>query len=71
LDGVLAALAQVSSETKILAGGQSLVPLMNLGRRSAADAQAATHRGEAVPYPSRFLSLLGKNPGKAEGVAEN
>jgi len=30
LDSVLAALAQDSSETKILAGGQSLVPLMNL-----------------------------------------
>jgi aerobic carbon-monoxide dehydrogenase medium subunit len=30
LDGVLTALAQDSSETKILAGGQSLVPLMNL-----------------------------------------
>ena len=30
LDGVLGALAQNSGETKILAGGQSLVPLMNL-----------------------------------------
>jgi aerobic carbon-monoxide dehydrogenase medium subunit len=30
LDGVLAALAQDSGETKILAGGQSLVPMMNL-----------------------------------------
>jgi aerobic carbon-monoxide dehydrogenase medium subunit len=30
LDGVLAALAQDGSETKILAGGQSLVPMMNL-----------------------------------------
>jgi len=30
LDGVLGALAQNSGETKILAGGQSLVPMMNL-----------------------------------------
>ena len=30
LNGVLAALAQNSDETKILAGGQSLVPMMNL-----------------------------------------
>jgi carbon-monoxide dehydrogenase medium subunit len=30
LDGVLAALAEASDETKILAGGQSLVPMMNL-----------------------------------------
>lgn len=30
LDGVLAALAEPSDETKILAGGQSLVPMMNL-----------------------------------------
>ena len=30
LNGVLGALAQNSGETKILAGGQSLVPMMNL-----------------------------------------
>src|SRR5260221_14127600 len=30
LDGVLAALAQDSEEIKILAGGQSLIPMMNL-----------------------------------------
>src|ERR1700746_3185948 len=30
LDGVLAALAEAGDETKILAGGQSLVPMMNL-----------------------------------------
>jgi carbon-monoxide dehydrogenase medium subunit len=30
LDGVLAALAQGGEETKILAGGQSLIPMMNL-----------------------------------------
>jgi CO/xanthine dehydrogenase FAD-binding subunit len=30
LDGVLAALAEATDETKILAGGQSLVPMMNL-----------------------------------------
>src|ERR1700745_724983 len=30
LDGLLAALAEAGDETKILAGGQSLVPMMNL-----------------------------------------
>src|SRR5260370_42050596 len=30
LDGVLAAVAQDSEEIKILAGGQSLIPMMNL-----------------------------------------